>query len=55
MRQRETGLGREFDSPHLHQKHLCSKCINTLNKIVDAHDSAQNAFDGGDWFRQGKE
>ena len=55
MKQREKCSGREFDSPHLHQKHLCSKCINTLNKIVDAHDSAQNAFDGGDWFRQGKE
>ena len=55
MKQTEKYFGRGFDSRHLHQKHLCSKCINTLNKIVDAHDSAQNAFDGDelviDWVK----
>jgi hypothetical protein len=46
MKQLETYSGRGFESRHLHQKQLCSKCNNTLNKIVDAHDSAQIAFDG---------
>ena len=55
MKPIKTDSRRGFDSHHLHQKHLCSKCINTLNKIMDAYDSAQNAFDGGDqvidWVR----